>query len=112
MYSANPVMFRANPIKFIIYTLLLGIPLLIWFLQCKSCKVEVKNGELLIEKGLLNKDRTELKISNIRTVKMKQSFFQRLFGTGDLEIYTAGDKPEATAKDMPRPNELRGLLKN
>lgn len=112
MYEANPKMFRANPLKFIIYAIPIGIPLLFWFLQCKACRVKVENGELLIEKGLLSKDRTEIKISNIRTVKMKQSLFQRMLGTGDIEVYTAGDSPEAAAQDMPRPSELRDLLKN
>jgi uncharacterized membrane protein YdbT with pleckstrin-like domain len=43
-------------------------------------------------------------------VRVNQSLFQRIFGTGDVEIFTAGDDPEITAKGMPDPNEIRELI--
>ena len=47
---------------------------------------------------------------DIRTVKIKQSFFQRMFGTGDLDIYTAGDSPEAVLMGLQDPHEIKSLL--
>ena len=42
---------------------------------------------------------------------MKQSFFNRIFGVGAIEIYTAGDNPEIIAAGLPDPNKVRELIK-
>ena len=46
----------------------------------------------------------------IRSVKVNQSFFQRIFGVGDLEIYSSGDEPEIVVSGMPNPLHLKELL--
>jgi len=71
----------------------------------------VFENEILFEKGLLSKERSEVKISIVRTVRVKQSFFNRIFGVGTVEIFTAGDNPEIVAKGMPDPNRIRELIK-
>jgi uncharacterized membrane protein YdbT with pleckstrin-like domain len=117
MYSEHPVMFKNNPIGFIISLLLIpvfGIGLLIllgWHLQNKATKLTVNENEILHEKGLLSKERSEVNINSIRTTKVKQSFFNRIFGVGAVEIYTAGDSPEITVAGMPDPNKIRELIK-
>jgi len=116
-YSENPVMFRNNPIGFLFAVLLiaafgLGILILLWwFVQCKSTKLTVSDNEILFEKGILSKERTEVNISSIRTIRVKQSFFNRIFGVGTVEIYTAGDSAEFVAKGLPDPNKVRELVK-
>jgi len=117
LYSEHPVMFKNNPIGFIIFLLLIpvfGIGLLIligWHLQNKASKLTVNENEILYEKGLLSKERSEVNISSVRTTKVKQSFFNRIFGVGAIEIYTAGDSPEIVATGMPDPNKIRELIK-
>jgi len=116
-YSENPVMFRNNPIGFLFAVLLiaafgLGILILLWwFVQCKSTKLTVSYNEILFEKGILSKERSEVNISSIRTIRVKQSFFNRIFGVGTVEIYTAGDSAEFVAKGLPDPNKVRELVK-
>ena len=117
LYSEHPVMFKNNPIGFIITLFLIpvfGIGLLIllgWHLQNKASKLTVKDKEILYEKGLLSKERSEVNIGSVRTTKVKQSFFNRIFGVGTIEIYTAGDSPEIVAIGMPDPNRIRELIK-
>lgn len=116
LYSEHPVMFKNHPFGFIISLLLIpafGLGLLIllwWYLQCKSSKLTVKEHDLLYEQGLLSKDRAEFNIDSVRTVRIKQSFFDRIFGVGRIEIYTAGDDPEFVANGMPDPNRVRELI--
>ncbi len=116
-YSANPVMFKNNPLGFLFAIILipafgLGILILLWwFLQCKSTKLTVTDNEILFEKGLLSKERSEVNISSIRTIRVKQSFFNRIFGVGTVEIFTAGDSAEFTAHGLPDPNQVRELIK-
>lgn len=116
LYEHHPPMFKNNPFGFVVCLLLIpavGIGLLIllwWYLKCKSVKVTVTDADLRLEEGLLSKSRTELKLTSVRTVKINQSFFQRIFGTGDIEVYTSGDAPEFTVRGMPKPEELKVLI--
>ena len=117
LYSENPVMFKNNPVGFIVCIILIpafGLGLLIllwWFLQTKASKLSVTEGEIHFEKGLLNKEHSEINISSVRTIKVKQSFFNRIFGVGTIEIYTAGDEPEVVASGLPDPNKVREIIK-
>lgn len=117
IYSEHPVMFKNNPLGFIILLLLIPvfgvglIGLLIWHLQNKASKLSVTENEILYEKGLLSKERSEVNISSVRTIKIKQTFFNRIFGVGAVEIYTAGDSPEFSATGMPDPNRIREIIK-
>lgn len=118
LYSENPVMFKNNPLGFIASVILIaafGLGLLIllwWFLQTKASKLSVTESDLHYEKGLLNKEHSEISISSIRSVKVKQSFFNRVFGVGSIEIYTAGDAPEVVVAGLPDPNKIREIIKN
>lgn len=117
LYSEHPVMFKNHPIGFVVCLLLIpvfGMGLLIllwWHLQNKSSKLTVQDNDILYETGLLSKVRSEVNISGVRTIKVKQSFFNRVFGVGTVEIYTAGDSPEIVAHGLPDPNKIRELIK-
>ena len=117
LYSEHPVMFKNNPLGFIICLILIpagGLGLLIllaWQLKNKASNLTVNDNAILFEKGLLSKERSEVNISSVRTTKVKQSFFNRIFGVGTIEIYTAGDSPEIIASGMPDPNKIRELIK-
>lgn len=117
LYSESPVMFKNNPLGFIIALILIpvfGIGLLIllgWHLQNKASKLSITESEIHYEKGLLNKEHSEVSIRSVRTVKVKQSFFNRIFGVGTVEIFTAGDSPEIVASGLPDPNKVRELIK-
>jgi len=117
LYSNNPAMFKNSPIVFIIYVGLIaafgiGILLLLaWYLKVKSTKLIVTDKDILLERGLLSKERSEVSIKSIRTVKVRQSFFNRIFGVGSIELYTAGDLPEIEVKGMPDPNKVRDIIK-
>lgn len=110
-------MFRNNALGFIACILLIaafGLGLLIllwWYLQCKASSLTVKQRDILYEKGLLSKSRVEFGIAGVRTVKVNQSFFDRIFGVGSIQIYTSGDQPEIEVKGMPDPNRVRELIK-
>lgn len=117
LYDEHPVMFKNNPLGFILALILclvgIGIIiLLVWHLKNKSSRLMVTKAEVLLEQGLLSKERTELSVQSIRTVKVKQSFWNRIFGTGTIELYTAGDQPEIVATGMPEPNRVRDIIKS
>lgn len=117
LYDANPVMFKNNPLGFILALILvpvfgLGLIIfLVWYLKNKSSRLIVTEEDVLFEKGLLSKERLELTIRSVRTVRVKQSFWNRIFGTGTIELYTAGDSPEIVASGLPDPNRVRDIIK-
>jgi uncharacterized membrane protein YdbT with pleckstrin-like domain len=116
LYAANPPMFKNHPLGFVLSILLIPLAvgiliLLYWHLQNKSSRLSVTRDHVLYEKGLLSKERSEVDIDGIRSVKVKQSFANRIFGTGTIELYTSGDNPEIVAKGMPDPNKVREIIK-
>jgi uncharacterized membrane protein YdbT with pleckstrin-like domain len=115
-YSEHPAMFRNNPFGFILAVVLIPVAvgiiiLMVWYLRCKSTRLEFIGNDLILERGLLSKDRTELDVNRIRTVNVYQSFFNRIFGVGRISIYTAGDDPEIDVSGLPDPHDLRELIK-
>ena len=137
LYSENPKMPRNNPFMFTVIIILniaglvaairldeqsfqiiglvvwLGtvIWLLIWYIKIKSIKVSVTNNDILVERGLLRKNRKELAIDKIRTVEVDQGFVDRIFGVGEVSVFTAGDQPEIVVVGLPDPNRIRELVK-
>jgi uncharacterized membrane protein YdbT with pleckstrin-like domain len=116
-YQSHPSMIRAHPIRFLVALLLIGffglgiIILLFWYLRCRAVLLTIDQDELRLTEGLFSKSVTELRLKNIRSVKIQQSFGQRLFGAGDVEIFTAGDAAEIIVKDIPHPEALKASLK-
>lgn len=116
LYEGHPVMFRNNPLLFILALVLVPVGvgiviLLVWHLKNKASRLVITDTEVLYEKGLLSKERSEVSMSSIRTVRVSQSFLHRLLGTGNVELYTAGDNPEIVAAGMPDPNSIREFIK-
>ena len=137
LYSENPKMPRNRPFTFIFIIILniaglvaairldqqsfqiIGLVvwlgtvtwLLIWYIKIKSTKVSVTNNDILVERGLLRKNRKELAIDKIRTVEVDQDFIDRIFGVGKIKVFTAGDLAEIEVKGLPDPNRIRELVK-
>jgi len=112
-YSQHPTMFKANPLGFIGCIIILPVGIFIlfwWYLTARTTVFSVEGQEVSFEKGILNKEHSEVSMANIRTVKVKQSLLERLFGVGTVEIYTAGDAPEIVARGLPDPHRIRELI--
>ena len=114
--EVTPPMFRNAPFTFILYLLLIPafglgiILLLIWFVKARTTRMVIDGEDLLYEKGVLSKERAQLRTDSVRTVTVNQSLGQRMFGTGDIDVYTAGDEPEVSLRGMPDPAEIRERL--
>jgi uncharacterized membrane protein YdbT with pleckstrin-like domain len=115
-YAAHPAMFRNNPLLFILFVVLIpvfgvGLILLgIWYLVTITDHISIEGDKVRYSHGLLSKDRTELDVAAVRSVTVRQTFLQRIFDTGDLLIFSAGDQPEIVIKGVPHPHEAKALL--
>ena len=117
-YSQNPTMFRNKPILFTISVVLIpvfGLGLLIlvpWYLSIKSTRLRIFEDNIELEEGLLRKDRVDIDLRKVRSVRVEQGLVQRLLRVGKIEFYTAGDEPEITVFGMPAPNSVREYVKD
>jgi uncharacterized membrane protein YdbT with pleckstrin-like domain len=116
-FDAHPAMFKSHPFWFILSVILVPVGigiiiLLAWYLVAKATRLAIIGSDVVLEKGLLSKERTELSISSIRSVRVYQSFINRICGVGTISVYTAGDRPEMTAAGIPEPNRFRDIVKS
>jgi uncharacterized membrane protein YdbT with pleckstrin-like domain len=116
-FDAHPAMFRSHPFWFIVALVLIpvGVGILIllgWYLVSKSTRLAVIGNDIVLEQGLLSKERTELSIDSVRSVKVYQSFINRIFGVGTISVYTAGDRAEVVAAGIPDPGSFRDTVKS
>jgi uncharacterized membrane protein YdbT with pleckstrin-like domain len=111
LYDENPAMFRAHPLLFTLLLLsVVGILVIaVWWVMHKGERLALSEREVLLERGLLSKQRTEVALASIRSVRITQSLGQRLFDVGHVEMFSAGDVAEIAIKNMPRPGRIRAL---
>lgn len=111
LYDEHPAMFRAHPLLFLLLLVsVVGILAIgIWWVLNKGERLALSDREVLLERGLLAKQRTEIALSSVRSVRITQTLGQRLFGVGNVELFSAGDIAEIAIRNMPRPDRIRAI---
>lgn len=137
----HPAIFRAHPFRFVGCVLLIGLAsygafygwtssapiilwiagacvaaglvlLMIWWLMALATTLTVTESRTMLRKGLLSRTTSEVEHDDIRNVQMDQSFFERLFGVGDIGISSSGqDDLEIVARSIPRPGEVVSAIR-
>lgn len=131
LYNANPPILRNNPLLFVgcigtfvvagaliadvpqLILAVLAANILLWlflFVLSKSHRLVITRNEVRYERGILAKDRTELGLQSVRSIRIDQTFFQRILGVATVEFFSAGDVAEIHAKGMPNPHRIRELV--
>jgi uncharacterized membrane protein YdbT with pleckstrin-like domain len=70
----------------------------------------ITNERLIHREGLISKRGKEIPLEVINDVAFKQSAFERIFGTGDLLIESAGTHGQSNYSDIPDPEKVQGLI--
>lgn len=114
LYDSGPSMFRNRPFLFILCIILvvLGwIILLIWWLRVTNTTLTVTNERVTFRTGIFSKKIREVFLSDIRSVQIDQTFQQRLFNTGNVEISSAATADaEIAIGGIPNPYEVKKLI--
>lgn len=116
-YDASPAMFRNQPLGFVAALLLIalfGVGILIllyWYIKARSVRLTITGDAIHLSRGILSKEQTDIDVREIRTVLIRQSFWQRIFDVGQIEVYTTGDMPEFSLQGMPDPNFVRDYIR-
>ncbi|MFQ5624099.1 MAG: PH domain-containing protein [Paracoccaceae bacterium] len=130
-YDANPPVLRNNPMIFLICVvalvlagalsgdmpqlvlavLVLSVPVwLFLYVMSKTRRLMITDDEVRYEQGLLAKKRTELSLKSVRSIRLDQTFVQRILGVAKVEFFSAGDVPEISVAGMPDPHRIRDLI--
>jgi uncharacterized membrane protein YdbT with pleckstrin-like domain len=71
------------------------------------------DGDVMhLSRGIFSKDQIDLGIPEISTVRIRQTFWQRLFGVGAIEVFTSGDVAEISLDGMPNPSFVRDYVRS
>jgi membrane protein YdbS with pleckstrin-like domain len=74
--------------------------------------LDVQGDRLRYEAGLFSKTSRILELSKVQDVRVDQSFGQRLIGTGDLSVETAGGSSRIEMDSIDRPKEVAENILN
>jgi uncharacterized membrane protein YdbT with pleckstrin-like domain len=70
----------------------------------------ITNERLIYRAGLIAKQGTEIPLEVIQNVAFNQTIFERIFGTGDLMIESAGTHGQTRYRDIPNPEGVQSLI--
>ncbi len=116
LYSETIAMFRNAPVSFALCLALVpvgvGAVLLFgWWLKSIETRLTVTTRRTTLRRGVLACHINEVMHSDVRNVQVRQSFFQRIMGTGDLLISSAGQgNIEIEVVGIPLPMKVRHLV--
>jgi len=109
-------MWRNRPGLFFVFICLIpafgfGMLLLLgWYIKTRTDELQILSGKIQWVHGIISKTYVEVDIQQVRTVRVHQSLIQRIFRSGLLEVYTAGDQPEIVIRGLPYPTHIREII--
>lgn len=87
-----------------------GIMALLILLNRVYHDISVKDGVLHAEDGFFVRSATHIRVANIRSVDVRQNFWQSFLGIGDIAVTSAGDRPEKVFRGIARPTYFAKVL--
>lgn len=70
----------------------------------------ITNERVIYRAGLISKKGKEIPLEVINDVAFTQTMFERVFGTGDLLIESAGTHGQSRYRDIPKPEQVQKLI--
>jgi len=75
-------------------------------LRRRTTSLDVQGDRLRYEAGLFSKTSRIMELSKVQDVRFDQTFGQRIIGTGDLSVETAGETSRIEMDSIDRPREV------
>jgi uncharacterized membrane protein YdbT with pleckstrin-like domain len=72
--------------------------------------VTLAGDKLRYESGALSKTTRTIQVSKVQDVRVDQSLLQRLIGTGNLSIETAGETSRLTVENIDDPGAVADAI--
>ncbi|XTZ17674.1 PH domain-containing protein [Micromonospora echinospora] len=82
------------------------VPYLTW----RSTHYLFTTERVLLQQGILSRERRDIPLGRINDQSMNQRFVERLFGCGTLTIESAGERGQSVLVDVPRVEQVQTRL--
>ncbi len=100
------------------YVGLVGVALIVaaaaWFglryLRWTTTNFVVTTDRLVYRTGIIAKHGKEIPLERVNDISFHQTVFERIIGTGDLSIESAGSQSRETFGDIPRPARVQNEI--
>ena len=96
-----------GPLAVAVVWLALTVPKIIGWLTTQHV---ITNERVIHRQGFIAKHGKEIPHEMINTVSFRQSVFERMVGSGDLVIESAGEQGQTLYRDIPKPEQLQTLI--
>ena len=93
-------------IPFILACLWLAWKYVVW----RTTRFVVTTDRLINRSGVLNRQGIEIPLERVNTVFFSQTLFERLIGSGDLEIESAGEQGRQSFSNIRRPLKVQNEI--
>jgi uncharacterized membrane protein YdbT with pleckstrin-like domain len=91
--------------------LVLALWLALWpFLVWRTTHYLFTNERVLLQQGVLSRDRRDIPLTRINDHAMSQRFVERLLGCGTLTIESAGERGQSVLHDVPQVGKVQTKL--
>jgi uncharacterized membrane protein YdbT with pleckstrin-like domain len=98
------------PDQHVPYLPIASLLVLLWpikrHLQRQTVILTLAGDKLRYETGLMSKSMRLIQLPKVQDVRVLQSFWQRVFGVGDISIETAGENSRLMVENLDRPRQL------
>jgi uncharacterized membrane protein YdbT with pleckstrin-like domain len=81
-------------------------------LKRRMITLRFQDDHLILETGFLSRTRRTVDTAKIQDVTVKQTLGQRLMGTGDLMLESAGESGRMAIANLDRPREIADAIIN
>lgn len=99
----------------LLFLLVLPVGYTLWkWLEINSTQLKLTDQRLILRRGVLNKTTNETELYRVRDSSIEEPFFYRMFGCGNIIIYTTTDESDATLQLIAykKPHWLKDQVRN
>jgi uncharacterized membrane protein YdbT with pleckstrin-like domain len=90
-----------------------GVVFLMWYIGMKMTTLTVTSERTMLREGILSRDTSEVRHTDVRNLQIDQNMGQRIMGVGDLAISSSGqDDIEVIVRAIPNPSEIADLIRD
>lgn len=91
----------------LVFVLWFGLwPFLVW----RTTHYLFTNERVLLQHGVLARERRDIPLTRVNDHSMSQRFVERLLGCGTLTIESAGERGQTVLRDVPRVDQVQTKL--
>jgi uncharacterized membrane protein YdbT with pleckstrin-like domain len=105
---------QPNGVPLVFGGVALTVAALVWlglrYLRWTTTNFVVTTDRLVYRSGVVAKHGKEIPLERVNDIAFKQSVFERLIGTGDLSIESAGAQSRETFSDIPHPAQVQNEI--